>query len=278
MTDFRVQLDIFRGPMDLMLYLVRKHELDISELQLGKIADQYQEFIDVIKEIDINACGDFLEVASKLVEMKASALLPKLIETSTDSESAWKDPRENLVERLLEYKQYRDVASVLNDRNQLWTERYQRLNNDLPPRKVAPEDQPIHEVSLWDLVSAVGRVLRKHNPPTQQEFIYDDTPIHVYVEQIQQRILRQKKMNFTDAFQPGMHKSSIIGIFLAVLELVRHHAVVAEQEGYFGDITIRTSENFSAQLDPDKIDSYGALKVGSAKESVDPANMVEKNL
>jgi len=278
MTDFRVQLDIFRGPMDLLLFLVRKHELDISELQLGKIANQYQEFIDVIKEIDINACGDFLEVASKLVEMKASALLPKLIETSTDGESAWKDPRENLVERLLEYKQYRDVAAVLNDRNQLWTQRYQRLNNDLPPRKVAPEDQPIHEVSLWDLVSAVGRVLRQHKPPTQQEFIYDDTPIHVYVEQIQQRILRQKKMNFTDAFQPGMHKSSIIGIFLAVLELVRHHAVVAEQDGHFGDITIRTGENFSGQLDPTKIDTYGALKVGSAKESVDPANMVEKNL
>lgn len=273
MNDFRVNLDLFRGPLDLLLFLVRKHELEISTLKLAQIADQFQEYLDVLKEIDINLVGDFIETASLLVEMKSSALLPKN-EFSEDDEEDWQDPRENLVQRLLEYKQYRDAATILNERGTLWQQRYSRLSNDLPAREIAPQDQPIQEIALWDLVSAVGRVLRQHKAPLQQEVVYDDTPIHVYVQQITERLSQQDHFLFSEIFRPGMHKSSIVGIFLAILELIRHHAVVAEQEGEHGDIRLSRSTHFTADLDLSKIESYDQESSPESSEH-DPAENAE---
>lgn len=273
MTDFRVNLDIFRGPLDLLLYLVRKHELDITTIRLAKVADQFLQYLDVLKEIDINLVGDFIDVAGLLVEMKSNALLPK--PDTLDEEANGSDPRENLVERLLEYKQYKDAATILSDRSQQWQQRYTRLANDLPPREVSPQDQPIQEVALWDLVSAVGRILRQHKPPIQQEIIYDDTPIHVYVRQIHEKLNERGQTLFSEIFRPGMHKSSIVGIFLAILELIRHHAVVAEQEGEHGEIKLTRGDSFEGELDLSQIESYESL--GSSPSSADPAGAVEEN-
>ncbi|MDP1560507.1 MAG: segregation/condensation protein A [Pirellulaceae bacterium] len=257
MSDFRVQLDIFRGPLDLLLHLVRKHELEISTLQLGRMAEQFQNYMEVLQEIDINAVGDFLEVAGLLVEMKSQALLPRP-EAVEDEEGAWTDPREQLVDRLLEYKQFKDAATLLSERELRWQQRYARLANDLPPREIAPQDQPIQEIALWDLVSAVGRILKQHRLPQEQDVIYDDTPIHVYVGQIHDTLRESGQVMFSEMFRPGMHKSSIVGVFLAVLELIRHHAVVASQEDVHGDIRLMRGETFSEGLDLSKIDTYGA--------------------
>jgi segregation and condensation protein A len=255
MTDFRVQLDIFRGPLDLLLHLVRKHELEISTLQLGRVAEQFQQYLEVLQEIDINAVGDFLEVAGLLLEMKSQALLPRPEESVSEAE--WSDPREQLVDRLLEYKQFKDAAWLLNERGLQWQQRYGRLANDLPPREIAPQDQPIQEIALWDLVSAVGRVLRQHRVPQQQEIVYDDTPIHVFVGQIHEQLRHSGQVMFSEMFRPGMHKSSIVGVFLAVLELIRHHAIVAVQEDVHGDIRLIRGDSFTANLDTTKIDTYG---------------------
>lgn len=255
MTDFRVNLEVFRGPLDLLLHLVRKHELDLADLRLAAVAQQFQEHLDVLQEIDINWVGDFIEIASLLVELKSNALLPQP-DASLDQEDRWLDPRENLVQRLLEYKQYRDAASILGERGQQWQQRYSRLANDLPPREVSPQDQPIQEVALWDLVSAVGRILRTQRAPVQEEIIYDDTPIHVYVKQIHQRMAATGQTLFSEIFRPGMHKSSIVGIFLAILELIRHHAVVAEQEGEHGEIRLTRGDGYREDLDVTQIETY----------------------
>lgn len=256
MNDFRVNLDLFRGPLDLLLFLVRKHELEITTLKLASLASQFEEYLEVLKEIDINLVGDFIGTASLLVEMKSNALLPKN-EFTEEDDSQWQDPRENLVQRLLEYKQYRDAATILGDRGNLWQQRYARLTNDIPSREISPQDQPIQEIALWDLVSAVGRVLRQHKVPQQQEVIYDDTPIHVYVKQISEKLSSQDHFLFSEIFRPGMHKSSIVGIFLAILELIRHHAVIAEQEGEHGDIRLCRSQEFKAEIDLNQIETYG---------------------
>ncbi|MBL8890576.1 MAG: segregation/condensation protein A [Planctomycetaceae bacterium] len=256
-SEFRVELDMFRGPLDLLLYLVRKHELEISTLQLGRIAEQFQAYLEVLSEIDINAVGDFLEVAGLLVEMKSQSLLPRPEEVE-DIEGVWTDPREQLVDRLLEYKQFKDAAVLLSERGLQWQQRYERRANDLPPREIAPQDQPIQEIALWDLVSAVGRILKQHRLPNQQEIIYDDTPIHVYVGQIHKTLQDNGQIMFSEMFRPGMHKSSIVGVFLAVLELIRHHAVIAVQEDVHGDIRLVRGETFTEDLDVTKIDTYGA--------------------
>jgi len=254
MTDFRVDLDIFRGPLDLLLYLVRKHELEIGTLQLGRVAQQYQDYLEILQEIDINAVGDFLETAGLLIEMKSQALLPRTEDDTDDAFHA--DPRQKLVDRLLAYKQYKDAASILSQRSLQWQERYARVADDLPPQTIAPQDQPIREIALWDLVSAVGRILRQHRPPAEEEVIYDDTPIQVYVQHIHDQLKDSGQAMFSEMFRPGMHKSSIVGVFLAVLELIRHHAVIAEQVDLHGDIRLIRGQEFTGQLDLSQIESY----------------------
>ena len=107
--DFRVELSIFRGPLDLLLYLVRKHEVDVTDIPIAEVLDQYLEFLEIIEHLNIDEVGDFLEVASTLTEIKSRLILPRVEEVEEEIE----DPRDELVQRLLEYKQYRDAAMML---------------------------------------------------------------------------------------------------------------------------------------------------------------------
>ena len=132
--------------------------------------------------------------------------------------------------RLLTFKRFKDASLLLQDHATTWQNRYARIANDAPTQKIDMADQPIHEVELWDLVSAFGRLLRDNRPVHEESIKYDETPIHVYMKRIHSRILRQKTVSFNELFEPGMHKSAMIGVFLAVLELTRHHNVLASQE------------------------------------------------
>jgi segregation and condensation protein A len=251
--DFRVQLDSFRGPLDLLLFLVRKHEVDLCDIPIALITDQYVAHLDVLQQLDVNDVGDFLELASTLIEIKSQLVLPR----GGEEIEAWDDPRDELVQRLLEYKKYKDAASLLDERSRDWQQHYSRLASDLPPRQLDPAGQPIHEVELWDLVSAMGRVLRESQAAQPQAIVYDETPIQVYMQRIHVKLAGERRVAFSDLFQPGMHKSAIVGVFLAVLELVRHHSVVAEQNDLHGEIWIVPGREF----DP-------ATQIAAADQSV----------
>lgn len=237
--DFRVDLELFRGPLDLLLYLVRKHELDVVDIRIAAVTEQYLDYIAVLEQISVDAVGDFLDLASLLIELKSRAALPSEEEVETELE----DPRQELVRRLLEYKQYRDAASMLEERSREWCERFPRLANDLPARQVTPDQQPIQEVELWDLVSAFGRVLKAKNSVSGPESIrYDETPIHVYMQRIDDRLRRDRRVSFTAFFESSVHKTTLVGMFLAVLELVRHQHARAAQQALFGEIWLEPGE------------------------------------
>jgi segregation and condensation protein A len=166
------------------------------------------------------------------------------------------DPREDLVRRLLEYKKYKDAASILEEEGRRWQRRYARMADDLPPRRIDPADQPIHEVEMWDLVSAFGRVMKDHESVKPSNIVYDETPIQTYMQQIHFRLVGSGRASFSEMFHSGMHKSALIGVFLAILELVRHHCVSAEQSEPHGEIWIVPSENFSETLQLSGVDNY----------------------
>jgi segregation and condensation protein A len=236
---FRVQLDVFRGPLDLLLYLVRKLELDVSDVALAAVTQQFLEYLAVLEKIDVDSVGDFLEMASMLIEIKSRTVLPGEEEVADELE----DPRQDLVRRLLEYKQYRDAASMLEERSREWSERYPRMASDLPSRRLAPEEQPIQEIELWDLVSAFGRVLKeKHATSGPESIRYDETPIHVYMQRIDERLRREGRVAFTEFFEADIHKSALVGMFLAVLELVRHQHAHAAQPNLFGEIWLEPGD------------------------------------
>ncbi|HMO15683.1 MAG TPA: ScpA family protein [Pirellulaceae bacterium] len=244
--DFRLELDHYKGPVDLLLFLVKRNEVAPEDLPVAQIAKQYSEFLELLEAIDIDLVGDFLEIAGLLVEAKLRAILPKneLLNDTVHEQ----DPREDLVSRLLLYKQYKDAAELLGEQVRIWQDRFTRIRDDLPPRKLDPADQPIQDVELWDLVSAFGRVLKRNQKPPTEEIIQDETPITEYMKRIHGQILHQRQVRFSSLFQPGMHKSALVGVFLAILELVRHHRVNTEQSGMHGDIIISAGEGFNPDL------------------------------
>jgi segregation and condensation protein A len=230
--NYRVELDIFRGPLDLLLYLVRKHEVDILEIPIALIAEQFAAYLEILSVLNVNEVGDFLEVATTLVEIKSRMVLPR----GGEEDETVEDPRRDLVQQLLEYKKFRDAASMLEERGRSWQQRYPRLSSDLPPRERNLADEPIVELELWDLVSAFSRVIRDNAATQPASILYDETPLHVHMQRIHERLLAEGRVAFTTLFKPGMHKSTLIGLFLGVLELVRHHGVLFEQPDLFGEI------------------------------------------
>jgi len=252
LMEFRVDLSIFRGPMDLLLYLVRKHEVDVLDIPIAPITDQFLQYLAVIEQLDVNAVGDFVALASTLIEIKSQQVLPRADEVQEEID----DPRRELVHRLLEYKKYRDAASILEERSRNWQQHYPRLGDDVPPQDRDPSEEPIQEVELWDLVSAFGRIMRQSAVTKPSSIVYDDTPIHVYMARIHTRLFEKGRLPFGELFQSGMHKSALVGIFLAVLELVRHHHVCAEQNEVFGEIWLKQDRGFAASLDLSHVDNY----------------------
>ena len=250
--DFRVDLNVFRGPLDLLLYLVRKHEVEIIDIPIAAITDQYLEYLSVLEQLDVDAVGDFLAMAAMLIEIKSQQVLPRSDEVQEEID----DPRQELVRRLLEYKKYRDAASMLDERSRIWQQHYARQTSDLPERQRNMAEEPIQEVELWDLVSAFGRIIRDTVATKPANIVYDDTPIHVHMTRIHARLLERGRLCFAELFEPGMHRSKMVGIFLAVLELVRHHRVRVEQNALFGEIWILPDLNCREPLDLAKVDNY----------------------
>ncbi|QDT03248.1 Segregation and condensation protein A [Rubripirellula lacrimiformis] len=253
--SFRIELPAYRGPLDLLLYLVRRHEVDLAEMSLSKIVDQYIDYIEVLKELDLTGVGDFIDLASTLVELKSQAVLPKIVDET--AEETIEDPQTELVERLLQYKEIRDAASVLDEMGERWQQRYERMSDDLPTRRVDLGDQPIVDLEIWDLVSAFGRIMREAGGPPQTEVVYDDTPIHVYMQRIHEKLRGSDRLPLFDLVDGGIHKSAVIGWFLATLELTRHHGAAVEQSDT-GDIYVVRTQTYSENLDVNEVDNYGA--------------------
>ena len=253
---YQVDTDIFRGPVDLLLHLVRRHEVQITEIALADLTAKYLEHIEVLQAISINLVGDFIDVASQLVEIKARAILPRNEHEPAEESAYQADPRENLVERLLLFKRFQDAKEMLEERHVSWRRRFGRIANDAPQGKINPAEQPIHEIELWDLVSAFGRVLRNNRPVAEANIFYDDTPIHVYMQRIHKRIVNNGQVSFSDLFEPAMHKSAMVGVFLAILELSRYHNVNARQSALHGEIVVQPANGFKEKLDTSNIDDY----------------------
>lgn len=235
--DYRVELDTFSGPLDLLLYLVRRQEVDILNLPIAEITVRFLEFIDVLQVLDLDLVGDFIVMASSLIEIKSRMALPGPDEPPELVE-ADEDPRADLVRQLLEYKRFKDASRLLEDHAAEWQQRYPRLTDDRPRGGSDPSRDLIKEVELWDLVSALSRVLRKNTESTPSKVLYDETPIAVYIERIKARVLAEQRVSFSSFFAGKNSRSQIVGIFLAVLELLRHYKFRAEQPQDYHEIWI----------------------------------------
>jgi segregation and condensation protein A len=257
MPAYRVQLDLFAGPLDLLLYLVRRNEVDILDLPIAEITAQFVDYLEVLELIDLEVVGDFVATASQLVEIKSRLALPRPEEDEETGPEIGGDPRSELIQQLLEYKKYKDAARALEERAAEWQERYPRLSDDRPRTGKDPSADHIREVELWDLVSALSRVLRRKTVEQHARIRYDDTPISVYVERIGSRVRREGRVAFSALFDETRDRGRIVGMFLALLELLRHHDFRAEQPHDFGEIWITPPES-TATVPPVPAHSAGS--------------------
>ena len=245
--EFKVATDVFSGPMDLLLYLVKKHEVDVTQVPIARIAEEFVAYLDVLEDLAIDQVGEFVELASVLLEIKARSLVPRPEEAG---EEPVETAREDLVKRLLEYKQYRDAAVMLEDRAREWELRFPRIPADEPPRRSAPAEVTIGDVQVWDLVGAMARVLRKREKRKPRQIVQDDTPIEVHIERVESLVAEKGRVAFSELFEDDMPRMRLVGIFLAVLELVRRGRLATRQEQLFDEIWLEPAANRPAPSPP----------------------------
>lgn len=227
--DFQADLPVFHGPLDLLLYLVKRDELDLRDIPIARVAEQFLAYLDVLQVIDVEKAGEFLVMAATLMELKSKVLLPRAEETA----EAEDDPRQELVRQLLEYKRFKEAASLLEQQAE---KQASRLPRSAPPPPAPSGPAPLRPVELWDLVSAFGRLLRETLALQPQQITVDQTPLHVYMDEVAARLQREGRLLFSSLFAPPFTRSRLVGYFLAVLELTRRFRLQAEQQGAFGDI------------------------------------------
>ena len=231
MADYRVDLDVFAGPMDLLLYLVRKEEVDIYDIHIAKITDQYIRYIEMLKSLDIDLAGDFLVMAATLMQIKSAMLLPKADPGQFDDDDL-SDPRSELIRQLLEYKKFKDAANLLDSAAAEQKERFPRP--DTIVQYLKPEAEPevdIEQVSIWDLLEAFDLVCKAIGTVGDIRQIKDDTPIDLYQIEILHRLQTEGPMTFERIFESRTNRVVMIGLFLAMLELIREKLIWAEQSG-----------------------------------------------
>lgn len=234
MDDYKVDLEVFRGPLDLLLHLVKKNEVDIRDIPIATITDQYLDYLEVLRMIDIEVAGEFLVTASTLMEIKSRMLLPRP-ELEPDEEDE-EDPRLELVRQLMEYKRFKDAADLLGDRARAEADHFPRYSDDRPATPEGPEDQPVGDVELWDLLEAFGRLMRATAGRAASNIVYDDTPITTYMDRLLDRLRDAGQIPFSELFDEAPDRGAIIGTFLALLELIKDRKIRAEQPTDHGDI------------------------------------------
>ncbi|AQT68981.1 Segregation and condensation protein A [Anaerohalosphaera lusitana] len=236
---YRVDLDVFSGPLDLLLYLVRKDEVDIYDIPISHITEQYIHYIEMLKLLDIEVAGDFLIMAATLMEIKSAMLLPKAsVEDGEEEEDS--DPRAELVRQLLEYKKFKDAANLLESSAEDRSERHTRPDNILTELKQDAEPEvDLEQVSIWDLLEAFDGIMQATGRYADYSSIKDDTPIDLYQIDILHRLQSEGTMSFESIFAGKKNKLVMVGMFLAMLELMRNRLIWVEQSEKQGDIYVR---------------------------------------
>ncbi len=233
---YRVKLDIFEGPFDLLLFLIRKNEVDIYDIPIAKITDQFLEYIEVLNILDLNVAGDFIEMVAILMNIKARMLLPKPVSGDDEPE----DPRTELVERLIEYKRFKDASADLESLQEERRQRFSRQYFEFIPREEAVDDETyLDQVSLFDLIMAFRQAIKNMPKVTHHEVRRIDVTVEQQSAYILERLKKDKIILFQDLMREMQDKMVLIVTFIALLDMVRAGQINVRQSDVFDDIRIK---------------------------------------
>jgi len=234
--QYQVKLDIFEGPLDLLLYLIKKNEVDIYDIPMALITGQYLEYLELMKELNLDIAGEFLVMASTLIKIKSQMLLPP-VEGEGEGEDET-DPRAELMEHLLEYQRYKEAAHQLVTRELLEKDIFKRPQTE-DPGEVKVDGDMLIEASLFDLVDALRKVIeRKDLPENIMGVAVEKMTVRDKIISILQQLRETPQLVFQSLFDPLVTRYEIVVAFLAVLELIRLRAIRVFQVQPYGEIRI----------------------------------------
>jgi segregation and condensation protein A len=238
MAEYKVKFEVFEGPLDLLLYLIKKEEVDIYDVNLTQLATQFIEYVDVMRMLDLEVAGEFLVMASTLMYIKSRELLPLDQQVQVEGEEEGEDPRWELIRQLVEYKKFKDAAAQL----QALEARQENVFPRLPGRpEVAAETPRVKpEVSLFDLLNAVSAILKRVGTRDDSRDVFEDKwTVSEKIEQIMRALAEKGRLIFSELFAGTTSRTEVVVTFLALLELIRLRQVTAAQAEAFGEIELR---------------------------------------
>jgi segregation and condensation protein A len=233
--EYKVKLEVFEGPLDLLLYLIKRDEVDIYDISIERITGQYLEFMEAFKTLDLEVAGEFVVMAANLIYLKSRSLLPAHVQPP-EEEVEEDDPRWDLIRQLVEYKKFKDAAAQLGEREALQSSLYQRL----PDATEAQPERPLGEVSVFDLINAFNKVLKRITQQEDLREIFEENfTVSDKIDLIMKMTASDVPLKFTELFASAASRTEIVVTFLALLELIRLKQLRCLQEEVFGEIEIR---------------------------------------
>ena len=241
MVDYKVQLKVFEGPLDLLLYLIRREEVDIYEVNLTKIATQFIEYVEMMRGLDLDVAGEFLVMAATLMYIKSRELLPVDQQATPEGEDEEVDPRWDLIRQLVEYKKFKDMAAQLQARETEQENTYARQG--IKPELAPPAAPSRLDASLLDLLNAVTAILNRFQTREKLPAIYEEKwTVSDKIQLLIRLTLERPSVTFSELFLAAQSRSEVVAIFLAMLELIRLKQLVAIQGEAFGEIEISRTQ------------------------------------
>jgi segregation and condensation protein A len=231
---YEIKLDIFEGPLDLLLYLIRKNEIDIYNIPIALITEQYLSYLDLMRSLNLDLAGEYLVLASTLIHIKSKLLLPPDEENGEEDEG--KDPRAELVRQLLEYQAFKDAALSLDGRPLLDRDVFTR--GAMVEEPAAEEDEAMVDLDIFELFTAFRRILAGLDRKEELEIDVEKMSLTDRINEILERLSEEGQVTFTELLGDRMDRRRIIYTFLAILELMKLRMIRACQSGSFGTIRL----------------------------------------
>ena len=242
--DYKVNLDVFEGPLDLLLYLIRREELDIYDIPIEHITQQYMKYLDLMRQLNLDVAGEFIVMAATLMVIKSRMLLPverRTTEETTDEE--WVDPRLDLVRQLVEYKKFKDAAGKLGEYEAMTQERFDYGGGRPKFEKTAADAaDALSRIDLYDLLTAFQDVLSRLAEVPKEELKGMRWSVPDKMDMILERAHSDGQVAFSHLFNERSPRGEVIVTFLALLELLRQHRIIVYQNAHFHEITVLPSK------------------------------------
>jgi segregation and condensation protein A len=239
--SYKVKLQLFEGPLDLLIYLVKKDHLNIYDIPIAKVTEQYLAYLELMKCLDLNIAGEFLVMAATLLQIKSKMLLPADPASVEQEEQA--DPREELIKQLLEYERFKEIAQELRQRETSQQDVFKRPKPVMLAKGLPAEGPGYFEASIFDLITAFSKALEDTPKELFYDVIKDEFTIEEKIHNILHNLLIKSALSLSELFSQTRNKVEIIVTFLAILELIRIKEIVAVQQEVFGEIEVVRNQN-----------------------------------